>query len=750
MNNILERYAQYYAEKIWELIPSVYRHEDGLIDPPNQLRALVEVFSKQAAWLRISQDRLWEDQFVELSDDWVVPYIGDLVATRMVSALNKRARRVNVAKTVYYRRRKGTPRVLEELISDIAGWDGKLVEEFKRLARMRHGLDPAPFRHTGCFMGTPPGGLADLRIPRGTQLCDGPFDEFYYTLDMRKPRGRQGRQGIPKLGFHLYRLQAYRVEGVMPKEWPRLAGNRRFSIDPSGRDIQLFMPRNRASNWDEWRSAAEWQLPAPMQCQVLEHAEYVIGEGEVNWVQMQVGTAAATDLARFIGVRFISEAQLREKIRLLPNGPAIEGNAPVFREILRTSLIDDCGKAALLPNVSGTQSGAIQVDVAGTTVPRVLTSAGNLDSWTTAPFDKQLVIDPNKGRLLLVKPASGGKVKVKYVYGFSGPAGAGSYNRDSILKNPTVIFRNGVLGLINPTSVNQLADSATYPAPANINLVQDITIQAADKQRPFIHLDADWIFSAPANGDALLKLTGLWIGAKSGLANVALVLRGDYERVEIRDCSLDPGGTDAFDVSLAPVILTVEGNVEEMIVEKSIVGPICSANGGVIEKLNVCDSVVQSIADTAPAVELPSTDLKLERVTVLQSNEDVVAIKVNKLYATEALITGIADVANTQAGCFRFSAVTPGTPIQPTRVPRQYQSHLINDVAYFFTSTRFGDAGYSQLSESAPEMILRGAENGSEIGVFSSLINPIKRDGLLVKIEEYMPFGLIPVFIFET
>jgi hypothetical protein len=45
----------------------------------------------------------------------------------------------------------GTPRVLEELISDISGWDGKLVEAFQRLARARHGLDPHPARLAGRF-----------------------------------------------------------------------------------------------------------------------------------------------------------------------------------------------------------------------------------------------------------------------------------------------------------------------------------------------------------------------------------------------------------------------------------------------------------------------------------------------------------------------------------------------------------------------------------------------------------------------
>ncbi len=95
-----DNFERYFAEKLWESIPSIYRHEDGLADNPGVLRALVEVLAEQAAILRRSHDRLWQDQFIELCQDWAVPYLGDLVATRMVSALNERGRRIDVAKTI--------------------------------------------------------------------------------------------------------------------------------------------------------------------------------------------------------------------------------------------------------------------------------------------------------------------------------------------------------------------------------------------------------------------------------------------------------------------------------------------------------------------------------------------------------------------------------------------------------------------------------------------------------------------------
>ena len=85
-----------------------------------------------------------------------------------------------------------------------------------------------------------------------------------------------------------------------------------------------------------------------------------------------------------------------------------------------------------------------------------------------------------------------------------------------------------------------------------------------------------------------------------------------------------------------------------------------------------------------------------------------------------------------------------------SRLPKRYESHDFNDSGHFFTSRRFGHPGYAQLSETAPAELFRGAENGSEIGAFSYLMNPIKLDGLQAKVHEYMPFGLIPIFITET
>lgn len=136
-------YVSWYQNKLWQLLPAVYRTQDATVDGvPGPLQELLNRIGAQTATLRRSIDRLWENQSIETCDDWVIPYIGDLLATRLVSCLDARAQRLDVAKTIYYRRRAGTLGLLEELVADIAGRDARAVEFFRRLGRTRHQFDP--------------------------------------------------------------------------------------------------------------------------------------------------------------------------------------------------------------------------------------------------------------------------------------------------------------------------------------------------------------------------------------------------------------------------------------------------------------------------------------------------------------------------------------------------------------------------------------------------------------------------------
>src|SRR5664279_3204352 len=68
-------YAQWYSDRIWHLLPAVYRSLDveATPDSPGPLRELVNRIGTQAAVVRRSIDRLGENQSIETCDDWVIP-----------------------------------------------------------------------------------------------------------------------------------------------------------------------------------------------------------------------------------------------------------------------------------------------------------------------------------------------------------------------------------------------------------------------------------------------------------------------------------------------------------------------------------------------------------------------------------------------------------------------------------------------------------------------------------------------------
>ena len=793
-----DHFDRYFAEKIWALIPEYYREEDGLASPPGVLRGFVEVLAQQAATLRRSTDRLWDDEFIDLCADWAVPYLGELVATRMVSALNVRARRVDVAKTIYYRRRAGTPRILEELIADITGWEGKLVEEFRRLGRMRHGLDPHPAPLAGVHTGTMPGGWADLRSAHGAELAVSPFEEFHHTPDVRRPRGRDGRYGIAKLGFHLYRLKATRLDDVTPRPGP-LAGT--FTFDPSGRDVPLFIRRHRTDDrqrfdWEEWISAKEWEVPSPLRCRVLNHAEFVITEEVLAGLRPILTSApislslananiALALLRRFHLKRLPSEARLFQISAALSATPALMNalrNPLAWDQLLVMALIDDCGKRALLP------IGVYAADMAPTTtaedtseasvvikrfrnnilpnrfvpVARELIVGGDLANFTAnvGGVAKEWVIDPKRGRLRWVGGGAAPPPLVSYHYGFSADIGAGGYDRsDSLGAAVTrVISGGGAIqtgvpgnpnflppGGVNP-DVAQVLDSGNYIPIDNRNQITELEFRAANRTRPYLRLTHNWQLNTAAAGESELILDGLWIGA-TGAFQIRLL--GDYKLVTLRHLTIDPGGVDASGNVIRAVPLSIRGNVEKLVIEKSIVGPIRVQGAGELTNLEIRDSIVDGQESPAPAISVPAGRVTLRSVTVFGE------VEVEWLDASETLITGFTNVTNTQEGCFRFSAVVerqdPLNLASPhSRVPHPYESYFVPDFDGTFTSRVFGQPGFAQLSESAPLFLRRGAENGSEIGAFSGLLNPIKLDSLRAKVDEFAPFGLLPVYVFET
>jgi hypothetical protein len=130
----------------------------------------------------------------------------------------------------------------------------------------------------------------------------------------------------------------------------------------------------------------------------------------------------------------------------------------------------------------------------------------------------------------------------------------------------------------------------------------------------------------------------------------------------------------------------------------------------------------------------------------------------HELEASESILQDLAVVDDIQQGCVRFCAWADGSVL-----PRKYESVRIAQLAPLFTSERFGEPGYAQLQAGLDSAILpapsgatpqntisSGAQNGAEMGAFAREGNPIKQSALLIKYQEFMPAGLVPVLVYVT
>ena len=167
------------------------------------------------------------------------------------------------------------------------------------------------------------------------------------------------------------------------------------------------------------------------------------------------------------------------------------------------------------------------------------------------------------------------------------------------------------------------------------------------------------------------------------------------------------------------------------------------------------ESVRPSLAATLGG-EGPGPDTMLSRVTLFGPSH------VRELVlATETIFGGRAIADRRQAGCVRFSYVAPHS-----RTPKRFRCQPdlalegVTDPAQkalirlrmqpVFSSLHYGSPGYAQLSLSCPCAIRTGAENGSEMGAFSELLQPQREGNLRLRLNEYLPFGLEPGLIYVT
>ena len=244
-------------DRLYNLLPALYRLRDQEPDQAEALRALMALIEEQFLALEADVDQLYDDAFIETCQEWVVPYIGDLLGVKPLQRIAQTgfSQRAYVANTLDYRQRKGTLTVLEQLARDVTNWPARAVEYFQLMEwtqNLNH-IRPQGYR-------TP-----DLRDAQSMARLNSPFESALHTPEIRHISGPtdkiRGRYNTHHVGIHLWRLQAYPLSQVQARPVSGQPGL--YWINPLGQSGALFntpLPETETTTL-----ASEINVPEPLQ-----------------------------------------------------------------------------------------------------------------------------------------------------------------------------------------------------------------------------------------------------------------------------------------------------------------------------------------------------------------------------------------------------------------------------------------------------------------------------------------------------
>ncbi len=270
------------TERLYELLPVIIRQQDAAQGEP--LHALLQIIAEQADILEQDISQLYDNWFIETCADWVVPYIGDLLAYRTsssVGAMSLGLMRREIANTIRSRRRKGTLSLLEELAGDTTGWATRVLEMYPLLAHTQSMQNPTMQR----------GLLASVRNGEALDRLNGAFDSFAHTLDLRNINSHrdQGRYNLSNVAAFIWRLKTYSVTHT-PAANIETINEQCYTFSVLGNNAQLFTRSEPEIQVTD--VANELNLPIPIGRRALErHPERYSGEDKrfMIWVGIQEG-----------------------------------------------------------------------------------------------------------------------------------------------------------------------------------------------------------------------------------------------------------------------------------------------------------------------------------------------------------------------------------------------------------------------------------------------------------------------------
>ena len=758
-------------DRLYELLPVVHRRRD--VEQGYPLRALLRVINEQVNVVEEDIARLYDNWFIESCDDWVVPYIGDLIGYRPVhdagapaadvataaGALRNKALipRREVAHTLGYRRRKGTLALLELLARDVTGWSARAVEFYTLLGWSQH------LKHLRLNRGQ----TANLRDGVALDLIDGPFERLAHNVDVRRVVSHRclGRYNIPSVGVFVWRLRSYSVTRA-PAYCLESEGPQCFTFSVLGHNTPLYTrPEPEA---EPTHIAAEMNVPTPIRRRGLED----------RITQRPLTTQAS---ATYYGAG-------KSLVIYAPGWPSKDAPQPISRD-------------------------------------RVIPA--DLSGWFYRAQRGRVGLDPVLGRLVFPAgqlPKRG--VWVSYHYAFSADMGGGEYERQLsqpsafnlyrvVKEKPQTQPHEPYFETINAAfnqwrqeqqtlgtepadpgekanwharqealraAVIEIQDSEAYSEPLAFTLEtgESLQLRAANRTRPVIRL-LDYMssrtdaFAVSGKRGSRFMLDGLIVTGRGVQINgpdrndTERFEQGDLCDVRIRHCTLVPGwGLDCDCEPERPNEPSLElfNTTAKLKIEHSIIGSIYVTADEVQTDpvaIDISDSIIDATSIERVAIGAPDLALAFAQLSVVRSTV-IGELHTHSLsLAGNSLFMSKIRVGRRQLGCVRFCYVTPVSRTPPryhcqpdlvihalTASDQAAKDREVLRVRPQFNSMRYGVPSYCQLADACAEEIKRGADDESEMGAFHDLFQPQREANLHTRLDEYTPAGMEAGIIFVS
>ncbi|MGD6978874.1 MULTISPECIES: phage tail protein [Citricoccus] len=761
---------------LYARLPEIYRIRDAEQVPPGQLAAYLGAVEHMLGAIHESIGALYDDHFIDTCDDWVVPYLADLLGTTHLKG-EARTLRADVADTIALRRRKGTLGAIERLAANLTGWPCRAVELFPNLAWAQHlnhqrpdDGGRAPYGAPGMTRFTPRrGGTVPVRDPAMLSLTGTAFDPFAYTPDVRRADDGTRHVNLPNLAIWVWRLAAYRL----PATRPHLTGVADLGSPPAGSDRARFAVRMDIDALDRpVRLFNTYQRPQP-------------GPGGTHSL-----TAPDAVGAPILPARLDSGSEA--------GNPAAYVRVDGFTETPAGPKGLDTGDVGLQLYVPEGVLDGVNWRIRGE----------NLCAWEDgldadlAAFD--LAIDPVIGRMCvgvatqaqldLMVTDDAPRVYIGYTYGAIGPIGAHPVSRAHPTGGGTLTVVDGldpalpslqdaladlqtatgpVIVEIRDSLVHEL-DPATLPGAlaedgtVAVRLVHPLVIRAASGARPVIRLAAPLAFrpldpTAGTTADLAVDLNGLYVTGGLGLvADEPLIARAAVARLRVEGCTLDPGGHLQRDGSRAPMraaMLLAAGYgfadaqeeddftpTPEVTVVRSVVGRLGLDDGYL---LRLQDSVVDAgdgpgdRPEHEPAIGPASGGADYGAVTSVRGVTILGRVLVLEARGSGAVFSQRLDVWNHQVGCLRHCWFSG----DGDRLPPHYACVSAPGAPVVLTSAHHGQPGYVQPARGTAFEVTDRGPGDDAMGATGFLLEAHKRANLGIRLREFMPVGIRPLVL---